>query len=257
MVWRRLFRGRSSATTTTEAEPVDQEPVVTPPAAAPARGEEAPRFGGFSFEGPAAPAARGEGGQTSVHEGSTIDAATVEAPVPAASTPTADMVAAVRRKAGRRGARAADRGVGPVLIPSLREQALLYRLAAEARAADEPETTLALWKAYLELCPGDAAGWFLYGQCLLTSGHLDAAWGAFVETRRRQPTHGLAAGALGYLCMARRDAREAIRHFEEAVALAPTSGEMQAALAEALEAAGFLVEAAAARARVEALANGD
>lgn len=256
MVWRRLFRGRSSATTTTVAEPVDQEPAVEPPPAAPARGEGAPKFGGFSFEAPAAAAARGEGGQTGLHEG-TIDAATVEAPVPAASTPTADMVAAVRRKAGRRGARAADRGVGPVLVPSLREQALLYRLAAEARAADEPETTLALWKAYLELCPNDAGGWFLYGQCLLTSGHLDAAWGAFVETRRRQPTHGLAAGALGYLCMARRDAREAIRHFEEAVALAPTSGEMHTALAEALEAAGFLVEAAAARARVEALANGD
>lgn len=268
MVWR-WFRGRSSTTTTVTETKVDPGVAgeaagasglakaaagAAAGAAGSAAGSAAPRFGGFSFEAP-----RGAGAVEVVAAGAdgAVDGATVEAPVPVDSSPTADMVAAVRRKAGRRGARAADRGVGPVLIPSLREQAILYRLAAEARAVDEPAATLGLWKAYLELCPADAEAWFRYGQCLLAGGHFDSAWGAFVETRRIQPTNGLAAGALGFLCLARGAAGEAVRHFEEAVALQPGSVEMLEALADAQGAAGLGVEAAATRVRVDQVRNGD
>lgn len=269
MVWRRLFRGRSSTTTTVddsagaapgedagddggtregggETQAAGEHEVVTPRA----RGG-APRFGGFSFEVPAAPGsaapveARREVGRETVGGASTL-----VSPVSPPSSPTADMVAAVRRKAGRRGARVADRGVAPVWVPSLREQATLYRLAAEGRAADAPETTLALWDAYLELCPADADGWFLYGQCALASGRVEAAEEAFVEARRRAPTNGLAAAALGYIASTRGRAVEAVRLYEVAVALEPDDVELLEALAAAHDAAGQLGEAAAVRAQI-------
>lgn len=240
MVWRRLLRGWSSQTTiTTEGEPpanageaVTHEPEPAPEAP-PATGSTSPRFGGFSFEGPR-PAS----------------SATVEAPAPAVETsPTADVAAAVRRKA-RRGAKVAERGVGPVMVPSLREQALVYRLAAESRARTEPRTSLDLWKVYLELCPEDAEAWFLYGQSLLVAGQAEPAQHAFVETRLRDPRHGLAAGALGYISAARGEHDEALRHYRDAVALRPDCLDMLGALAATQDAAGRPAEAAATRARI-------
>lgn len=257
MVWRRLFRGRSSTTTTVDEGPAESSEAVEAGAAAEsveaaevtaveprARGG-APRFGGFSFEVPAVGDTRVEAARETVGEASTL-----VSPVSAPSSPTADMVAAVRRKAGRRGARVADRGVAPVWVPSLREQATVYRLAAEGRAADAPETTLALWDAYLELCPEDADAWFLYGQCALASGRAEMAEGAFVEARRRAPTNGLAAAALGFIATMRGKAAEAVRLYEVAVALEPDDVELLEALAAAHDAAGQLGEAAAVRAQI-------
>lgn len=248
MVWRRLLRGWSSQTQTATEEGAgaksDDAVAETPPDAAPVPALPAPnpRLGGFSFEGPAA-------------ERPTAGA-TVEAPAPdVESSPTADVAAAVRRKAPRRGVKVAERGVGPVLVPSLREQALVYRIAAEARAREEPETVLGLWKAYLDLCPEDGDAWFLYGQCLLSSGLLDAAWGAFVETRRHQPTHGLAAGALGYLSAARGDHDEALRHYRDAVALRPACLDMLSALRAAQLATGRAEEARATEARIQQITD--
>lgn len=250
MVWRRLLRGWSSQTTiTTEDEPaanagetVTHEPEPAPPTAPapPATGSTSPRFGGFSFEAP---------------RPASPTSATVEAPAPALeSSPTADVAAAVRRKA-RRGAKVAERGVGPVMVPSLREQALVYRLAAESRARTEPRTSLELWKVYLELCPEDAEAWFLYGQSLLIAGQAEPAQHAFVETRLRDPRHGLAAGALGYISAARGDHDEALRHYRDAVALRPDCLDMLTALAATQDAAGRPAEAAATRARIERITD--
>lgn len=251
MVWRRLLKGWSSQTAITIEEPDEahrenaEEPVSDredPPADPPQTGPVRPRFGGFSFEGPQPTAAR---------------SATVEAPAPSATaSPTADMAAAVRRKARAR-VRVAERGVGPVMVPSLREQALVYRIAAESRARTEPRTSLELWKVYLELVPTDGEAWFLYGQCLLTAGRLDAAWAAFVETRRHAPTHGLAAGALGYLSTARNQTDEALRHYRDAVALRPQCVDMLRALAGAQDAAGRGAEAAETRARIVRLTDAE
>lgn len=252
MVWRRLLKGWSSQTATATEEPagdppenaddpVSDRPEVDEAPPAPPSTNARPRFGGFSFETPRP----------------TSTTATVEAPAPPVErSPAEDMAAAVRRKK-RRGASVAERGVGPVMVPSLREQALVYRVAAESRARTEPQTSLELWKVYLGLCPTDGEAWFLYGQCLLTGGHLDAAWGAFVETRRHAPTHGLAAGALGYLSAARGDHDEALRHYRDAVALRPTCLDMLRALAATQDAAGCAADAAATRARITQISDAD
>lgn len=257
MVWRRLFRGRSSTTTTVDEGPAESsgaesgeaaegEPAAEVGAVEPRARGGAPHFGGFSFEVPAVADTRVE----AARETAAGEASTLVSPASPPSSPTADMVAAVRRKAGRRGARVADRGVAPVWVPSLREQATVYRLAAEGRAADAPETTLALWDAYLELCPEDADAWFSYGQCALASGRVEAAEGAFVEARRRAPTNGLAAAALAFIASARGKAAEAVRLYEVAVALEPDDVELLEALAAAHDAAGQLGEAAAVRAQI-------
>ncbi len=249
MVWRRLLKGWSSQTAIATEEPDvevgenPEESVSDREIAAPAEptSPEAtrPRFGGFSFEAP-----------------STAAGATMEAPTPPAVSAAVDMAAAVRRKT-RRKVRVSERGVGPVMVPSLREQALVYRMAAESRAHAEPRTSLELWKVYLELCPTDGDAWFLYGQCLLTTGHLDAAWGAFVETRRHDPTHGLAAGALGYLSAARGDHDDALRHYRDAVALRGRCLDMLRGLAAAQDATGRVAEAAATRARITRITDAD
>lgn len=253
MVWRRLFRGWGSTSTTTVVEEETTEEAGSTPSS---KGDEAsadpaPRFGGFSFEMPRPPLDR-----TGEHEVVELDtmalaAVTVEAPTSAGRV---DVAAAVRRKAStRRGLKAADRGVGPVLVPSLREQALVYRLAASERAADDPRSTLGLWQAWLDLEPTDGDAWFAYGQCLLQCGLLEEAWEAFSETRAHAPTNGLAAGALGYLAAVQGDLERAERHYRDAVALRPVCPDMLTALAETLERSDRPAEAVEVRERLDAV----
>jgi tetratricopeptide (TPR) repeat protein len=232
--WPLFGRGR----TTTKVEDAREAPVVEAPPAPPAppAAEGAPRRGGFRFEDP-------DAGETSLQ---------AAAPPP----PAEDLAAVVRRKTeGRRpGLRVADRGVAPMMISGMRERAALYRLAAEQRAETAPDEALALWRGYLELCPADGEGWFVYGQCLADGGELDAAWNAFVEARRHARRHAYAAAALGYLCQARGDLEGALRYYGEAVDLAgDDAGPLLESLADAQALSGRAAEASVTRARLERL----
>ncbi len=236
MKWPLFGRGR---TTTTKVEDAPAPPTVAAPPAPPAAAESAPRRGGFRFEDP-------EGSETSLQ---------AAAPPP----PVDDLAAVVRRKTeGRRpGLRVADRGVSPMMVAGMRERAALYRLAAEQRAETAPEEALALWRGYLELCPTDGEGWFVYGQCLADGGELDAAWNAFVEARRHAPSHAYAAAALGYLCQARGDLDGASRYYGQAVELAEDAAPLLESLAEVQAQSGCEAEASVTRARLARLRAAD
>ncbi|MCB9537922.1 MAG: hypothetical protein H6704_16840 [Myxococcales bacterium] len=236
MRWPLFGRGRT--TTTTKVEDAPEAPAVQapPPPSAPATAEGAPRRGGFRFEDP-------DAGETSLQ--------TATPP-----TPADDLAAVVRRKTeGRRpGLRVAERGVAPMMIIGMRERAALYRLAAEQRAETAPDEALALWRGYLELCPTDGEGWFVYGQCLADGGELDAAWNAFVEARRHAPAHAFAAAALGYLCQARGDLEGALRYYGEAVDLAADDVvPLLESLAAVQTQSGRDAEASVTRARLDRL----
>lgn len=234
MKWSLFGRGRATTTTKVEDAPA---PAVQPPA--PAAADGAPRRGGFRFEDP-------DAGETSLQ---------AAAPPP----PADDLAAVVRRKTeGRRpGLRVADRGVAPMMVAGMRERAALYRLAAEQRAETAPDEALALWRGYLELCPADGEGWFVYGQCLADGGELDAAWNAFVEARRHAPAHAYAAAALGYLCQARGDLEGALRYYGQAVELADDAAPLLESLAFAQALSGREADASVTRARLDRLRADD
>ncbi len=222
MVWRRLF---GLGTTTTSERPPSPPPPQPKPTA------KVQTAFGFTFERP------------------TETKPTVQSP--ARPTPQPDVAAVVRSKAAKR-KRAFDpasRGVAPVWVPSLSEQALAYRVAAEREV--EPGLAAQLWTAYVELQPEDGPAWFVLGQLMLQLRRPGSAWAAFERVRVLDPTHALAAGAMGFLCMARGDAAAAREHYTEAARLRPNCPDMLAGLAQACESAGDEVQARAARARLE------
>ena len=218
-------RGRETTTKVVD-DAKKTETVIAPPAPPTSDAPDVPRSGGFHFDGAPDPP-----------------------PQPAEATRDPSERPAPRRP----GARAADRGVAPMWVPGAREKASLYRLAADARAAEDPNEAQALWRAYLELCPTDATGWFVYGQCLAVSGQTDEAWDAFVAARRADPGMGLATGALGYLCRSRGDLDGAVRYYDEAVGLRPECVDMLEGLAEAQASIGRAEDALVTRERLERL----
>ncbi len=234
MDWRFWRRRRPASETTLEVDPpVDaSEPAKRAPVAAPA----APHFDEFAFEAPRPGA-------------TTVDA---EAP------PAEDVRDVVRRKAGRRLAadappRTVPPGFEPVLVPSLREQALVYRLAAEQRAAVAPHEALDFYRAYLDLCPDDGEAWLGCGGVRLAIGAFDEAAQAFREARRCAPREPGPLGCLGYVAGCLGDWEGAMRHFGEAVALAPHDADLCARLADAQERAGHGDAARETRQRLESL----
>ena len=236
--WRRLLRpfgasGPEAAPDTTTAT-IGELPRTPPP--------DAPLLGRFSFVEPP----RG----AEVHPGPTA-AMPTDAGEPGISE-------AVRKRVPRRrSVRAADRGVAPLFVPGMRERAALYRLAAEQRARTEPEQAIALWKSYLELCPDDAEGWFVFGTCLLEQGRAAEAEGAFERTRSLEPAHAHAAAALGWLAGESGRIDESVRRYAEAVAHAPADLALLEGLLEAQIAAGHEADAAGTRARWERLRDAD
>jgi tetratricopeptide (TPR) repeat protein len=228
--WR--FWKRKTAVTVEETAPSDadatQARVSAPPGAA-----EAPRLDSFAFEAAPAP----------------------EPVDPAAAAE--DVRNIVRSKTRRRlSAEPTPRplavGFEPVLVPSLRGQALVYRLAAEQRAA-APAEALDFWNAYLELCPDDGDAWFALGHARLALGHMDEAAAAFGEARRCAPRDALPIGALGYVAGCAGDWDGAVRLLTEAIVFAPQDAELWARLAEAQERAGHAGAAHESRQRLETL----
>jgi len=173
-----------------------------------------------------------------------------------ASSPSGlgDYAAAVREwTRRRRNVSTTDRGVTPVMIPSLLEQAYLYRMAAELRAATEPDTALALWDAYLALCPDDGDGWFVYGQCLSGLGAWEQAHEAFSEAHRLSPAAHLPVAALGFVAGQMGDAAAEVGYYEEAVELSGDAVDMLQALHSAQLRSGFEAAATETHDRIEVL----
>lgn len=183
-------------------------------------------------------------------------------PSAAAIEEVADVAAVVRRKGTRRtltsptAIHPAERGCRPIWVPSLREHALLYRLAADSRAESEPETAANLWHAYVDLCPDDGEAWFSAGQCLLARRDWAEAQTAFEAAHRLMPDHAGAAGALGFMAGTRGDAEEAVAHYRAAVDRAPRDIDLWTALAEAQEAASMREDAVASRRRILEITGG-
>ena len=181
----------------------------------------------------------------------------VQADLPPSSKSLGDYAAAVReRTQRRRNVSTVDRGVTPVMIPSLLEQANLYRMAAELRAATEPDTALALWDAYLTLCPEDSDGWFVYGQCLSGLGAWDQAQEAFEAAHRLDPKAHLPVAALGFVAGQMGNGAAEVEYYEEAVDLSGDALEMLEALHHAQLRSGFESAAIQTHERIEVLRAG-
>ncbi len=252
MAWRFWKSRTERSLTTVEDEPT---PAVEPTAevaeqvqAPPPMDPDAPRLGQFHFEAPASP------------EDSVVAEASAEAPdlvdtrrlavtPPAAAPDVREVVREKARRGRRRGLDGTALGVRPILVPSLREMAVIYREGARRRATDRPQEAIGLWQAYLALCPEDGAAWVALGQSLIQANQLEAAWGAFVEARERLPADPLPAGALAYLSEATGDLPGAVGHYEAAVQRAPDDGALLGELARVYELVGRGGEAARLRAR--------
>ena len=121
MAWWDWFL-RSTTTRVVQNGQITADEAETSAAPAP----DAPRVGRYTFEGPAT---------TSETPGTPADE-------------VADVSAIVREKASARGDRpafrAADRGVTPLAVPSLRERALEYRLIAAGAMSTQPAGTVEL-----------------------------------------------------------------------------------------------------------------
>jgi tetratricopeptide (TPR) repeat protein len=249
-VLKRLFsraRGKTAEVKETTATEQPASPDPAPPADVASSSEALPAAGGFGrfrFDVPPAAEAAAAG-------------ATLQSPAAAVAEP--DVAEVVRRRVAPRrrpGSLVADRGVTPMVPPGLGERAVLYRVAAVQRARSAPDEALDLWRGYLELCPDDGEGWFIYATCLLDQGDADGAWEAFAEAREHAPWLPRAAGALGFLSMQRGAAPEAAAYFSQAVDLAPEDRSLLEALADAQEAAGMAAEARLSRARLASMQRG-
>lgn len=246
MGWK-FWRRKSALTTEETDESVDEQaeqPRLPAPSTAPPPAPDAPSMQGFSFEGPILEFEPVPDGDTDVVRSMPAD----DQPLPE----RVEVERVVRLKAaGRRGVDVRSRGVSPVLVPSLREPAIGYRLAA----ARETENAVArdFYQAYLELCPDDGAAWFNHGQLLLIERRLEQAWDAFNRAAACDPDDGLSAGALGYLSGVRGDYVGAVNHYQRAVDLRPGCRDMLSGLADAQIAAGRTADAARTRAEIERL----
>lgn len=241
MGWK--FWRRKTALTTESEEEVEQ-PRLPAPSTAPPPAADAPSMQGFSFEGPVIEA-----------ESPVVDSDTdvVRSMPQAEDVPErVEVEQIVRRKAaGRRGVDVRRLGVGPVWVPSLREQAIGYRLAADRES--QAGVARDFYAAYLELCPDDGHAWFSYGQILLGERRWEQAWQAFESAAESNPEDGLAVGALGYLSGVRGDYPGAVEQYTRAVALRPGCRDMLNGLADAQLAAGRTADAARTRAEIERL----
>ena len=181
MIWR-LFKGRKAATESVVAE-TPAERLEQPSGERPKK--LTPRLSAFRFE---APSRLGEevASDTDIQE-------------VAPSPPEHDFSSIVREKARkRRSVRVSDRGVRPMLVPSLRESTTRFKVIATKLSERKPTEAMHYWQDYLELRPQDADAWFSMGRCCLHLGYADEAQHAFQKTVNLDNEHSLAFGALGY-----------------------------------------------------------
>ena len=235
MIWR-LFKGRSSTTkevtTSEDVQKQPEGPVVS--------NVGAPRMSAFRFEsGRASPA--------SAPQDTAVEAPAIEARGP-------DFATVVREKARRRrGIRAADRGVSPVLVPSLRETSVRLRAIAGHISDRKPNEAAHYWRNYLNLEPGDVDAWFTYGRCLLGAGFDDDATAAFQRVLDLNPDHSLAWAGLGYVAERSESPAQAAECYARAVEADRTNVDVLSQYARVLETLGDVQAAAAIQEQLEEL----
>lgn len=163
--WTSLFRRKDIETTTVELSDDSLPPAAAP---APISGDGAPSAGGFTFLTP-------ESAQ-----------ATTAEPVAAFDT-LPNIVATTGRLRAL--------GLAPVLVPSLAEQVLLYRVVAQEFAQGAPAEALARWQAILTLCPDDVearVGAARAYAALDRSVEAEAAWRGVLEIAPDHPEAAVA-----------------------------------------------------------------
>lgn len=170
---------------------------------------------------------------------------------PTPSEAVRDVSEVVRDKAAARADRptfrAADRGVAPIAVPSLRERALTYRVDA---AAAEPKVAADLWRRCVDLEPHDASAWYAYGKALFESERPTDAVGALERALACAPDDAVTLAALGFVTAALGDDDAALGWYAQAAARSPDTDTLHG-LARAQEATGRHAEAAATRARLD------
>ena len=239
MIWR-LFRGRSTTketTTSSDGETVD--------ATAP-RPEQTtvPSLNAFKFEA-----------TTKADPVSETDTA-VE--VPSAPDTLNDFATVVREKSRRRrGIRVAERGVTPILIPSLQETAVRLRAIATSVGGRKPTEAAEYWRAYLRLRPADAEAWFSHGRCLLVSGHEQDAESAFRRTVDVDPEHALGWAALGYIAERKESFDHAVTYYARAVEFDRENLEFLCQYMRLLDATGDAQTADVVREQIEEIRQGN
>ena len=174
----------------------------------------------------------------------------LEAFAPVVESPEA-RAEALRQERG--GLRVASRDVGLCLVPSLGERALVYRLGAGLRSAEQPDLAIDLWRASLELQPDDAMGWFYLGQLLLQRGERTEAEDAFMNARQCDPQNGIAVGMIAYIATLREDWTTAVRLYQDAVSLCPQNPQLLQSLAISQSNAGLESDAIITKRRLAAL----
>ncbi len=183
---------------------------------------DAPRVGGWTFEGPTTPT------------GAARDVCDV------VRTKTA-------ARADRPTFRVAERGVSPIAVPSLRERAIEYRLFA---ATAPPAQAANLLQHCLDLEPENSGVWYAYGRALFESERLGDARQALSRALTLAPGDAVTLAALGFVAQESGETEAALGWYEKAAAISPDTGTLRG-LAAAQEAAGHHSEAAATRARLD------
>ncbi len=142
------------------------------------------------------------------------------------------------RSAPRRQFTFKERGVRPLLIPSLREHTTCIRLVAESQGYDQPVESIESWKEYLSFCPRDLEAWFALGQSAVTVEDFALAQRAFEHVIDLDGQHGLAHGALGFVSAYLGHWEQALASYRRAVNLRPNCEDMKMELARVYEQVG-------------------
>ena len=171
MIWR-FFKRRGATTSVVEDQHEVTDRSVEP--------SSRPRLSAFNYDSirkdrqAEEPAADSEISDTEVES-------------PAIEPPKQGLAEIVRERTNHRRFLASDRGIRPVFVPSLRENATRLRLRADALQEQSPEHALQLWREYITLCPRDSDAWYAFGQSALMSGLDRQAHRAFSTTVELDP----------------------------------------------------------------------
>ena len=151
-----------------------------------------------------------------------------------------------------------ERGVEPLLIPSLLEIASQYRQWVERFArSHEAHEVSQMWIAYLELCPEDLESLLAYGWHLFDQQGPEVAWPIFEHALGQAPEHSSYFETAGRFWMRAHQPLRAISYFEEALRLSPHNRELLFYLRDAQRRAGQEEAALITEGRISTLERGE